>query len=426
MSACGTGSGFTNVFTPKKDNVTQCVKYGLGLIFFRGILKMTIVRFALAASVTASFAGISLTSPAAHASAHHMFEDEAALAKSYGDEKGVWNRANDPSTWSTHYNYQFDQLPLEGKMEDHTPWSDTYWPTREAGIAARWNWGSDVNGFKYKTYSEAQVRAMSRDELSRLSPAEKYDIFMGRFDYPTVKMVRDATSPHAEYWAGICHGWSPAALNHAEPMPVVVTSEGGIAVPFGSADVKALMDNYYANNAPASLFLGEKCQSGEGGNIFRRIASPFLKGPSCDDVNAGALHLILSNELGVRHQGFVADVDRWRQVWNQPVYAFTSRVTGARAPQQDAAPGTVREVLVHTDMFYADEIDATWTPVVGTPDFKKGVEAYEYSLELDGEGKIIGGQWLSENRPDFLWNSPKLQFTGYFSGINAVYRPSAR
>jgi hypothetical protein len=28
---------------------------------------------------------------------------------------------------------------------------------------------------------------------------------------------------------------------------------------------------------------------------------------------------------------------------------------------------------------------------------------YEYYLEIDAAGKIIGGSWISETRPDFLW-----------------------
>jgi hypothetical protein len=366
-----------------------------------------------------------LLSTPVHASAHHMFEDEAAAAASRGlsDEAGRWNGANDPGNWSPQYVYDFSKLPLAGAMTDHTPWSDTYWPTNKAGVAARWNWPGS-NGFKYGLFSESQIRSMSAQDLSRLSPVEKYDIFMGRFDYPTVREVRAGTSPSAEYWNGICNGWSPAALNHAEPAPVTVTGPSGIAVPFGSGDVKALLDYYYAEHAVPVHFMGEKCQGGEGGNIFHRIASAFVKNSSaCEDVNAGALHVILTNELGIRHQGFIADVDRWREVWNQPVYAYTSEVRGTRGPSPDAAPGTVEEQVIHTQMVYADEIDPMWNAVVGTSDFKKGVEEYDYTVELDAFGRIIGGQYLTSARPDFLWSAPQLQFTGYFEGINAIYRP---
>ncbi|MGK5084668.1 hypothetical protein WDW37_15340 [Bdellovibrionota bacterium FG-1] len=365
------------------------------------------------------------------ASAHHMFEDEAAA---WNDRNGAdrmigpsrWDGSNEPATWSTQYQYVLTELPLQGQMQDHIPWSDTYWPSNRAGIAARWNWAG-FNGFKYGLFSESQIRAMVPGDLARLSPAEKYDIFLGRFDYPTVTMVRGGTSPHAEYWSGICHGWSPAALNHAEPAPVTVTGPSGVAVPFGSADVKALLDYYYADNAKATTFMGLKCQAGEGGNIFRRIGSAFLRNSAaCQDVNAGALHVIFGNELGLRHQGFVADVDRWREVWNQPVYGYSSTITGYQRPSSDAASGTVQEAVIHSEMYYADEIDPKWDPVVGTPAFKQGVEKYDYTVELDAAGRIIGGQWLSANRPDFLWTAARLEFTGFFSGIQAIYHAKVK
>jgi hypothetical protein len=346
-----------------------------------------------------------------------------ANASTNADKSGGWNGSNDPSKWGG-YEYVLDRLPLQGQVTDHQPWSDTYWPSNKAGIAARWNWAGQ-NGFKYKTFTEAEVRAMSPDELAKLSPAEKYDIFMGRFDYPTVASVRKATNPNAEYWAGICHGWSPAAINHAEPAPVTVTSAGGIAVPFGSADVKALIDWYYAGNEKAVHFLGAKCRAGDtDGNPIRVILDPLFRNSACDGVNPGAFQLVLGNELGVRHSGFVADVNRWREVWNQPVYAFRTAITGSRAVARDAAPGTVRELLVHTEMDYADEIDPSWNPVVGTPDFKMDTGKYDYTIELDASGRIVGGEWLGSERPAFLWAAPKLEFTGYFSGISSIYKPA--
>lgn len=380
--------------------------------------------FAAAAAVAVFGMGYS---SALFASAHTMFADEEALrAEAAADSDGDWSSANDPADWSSQYRYSFSALPLEGKVGTHQPWSDIYWPTREAGIAARWNW-DEFNNFKYRLFSESEVRAMSPQQLAKLSPAEKYDIFMGRFDYPTVRGLRGSLSPRAEYWMGICDGWSAAAIHHPEPAPVTVTGPGKVAVPFGSADVKGLLDNYYADNLKPSLFLGQKCNGGSGGRLWRRAIGVFRKGPSCDDVNAGALHVILTNELGLKGQGFIADVDRWLEVWNQPIHAYRSKVVGTARVHRGMAPGTVRAIVVQTDLFYTDELEeAMWNPVVGTPHFKEGVEHLEYALELDASGRIIGGEWYSNNRPDFLWNTPKLQFTGYMSGLNSIYRPAGR
>ena len=37
---------------------------------------------------------------------------------------------------------------------------------------------------------------------------------------------------------------------------------------------------------------------------------------ACEGVNAGALHILLANMVGIRKEGFIADVTRDREVWN--------------------------------------------------------------------------------------------------------------
>ena len=89
--------------------------------------------------------------------------------------------------------------------------------------------------------------------LKALSPAEKYDIFMGKFSYPTVKFEWARTSASHPQWYGLCHGWAPAAIVYDEPNPVTLTGPSGVKVPFGSSDVKALLTHFLANYGPMSL-----------------------------------------------------------------------------------------------------------------------------------------------------------------------------
>ena len=66
---------------------------------------------------------------------------------------------------------------------------------------------------------------------------------------------------------------------------------------------------------------------------------------------------------------------------------------------------------MHTEMNYADEIDPNWNPVVGTANFKSDTGKYDYSLEIDAAGRIVGGEWLGlGSRPAFLVFAPKLEF----------------
>jgi hypothetical protein len=63
-------------------------------------------------------------------------------------------------------------------------------------------------------------------------------------------------------------------------------------------------------------------------------------------------------------------------------------------------------------------------PVTTTPAQTFTTRYYEYTLELDPVGSVIGGEWISETRPDFLWVKEKAKtFTGKLSGLNAIYKP---
>ncbi len=386
----------------------------------RGFGKNFITSVSLAAFVASA-----MNSQLANASAHTMFE-EAAEREMIGDlnADGGWkDGVNNPTQWSDTYKYELSKLPTSGRKADFKPWSDIYWPSQLGGIAMRWRYGLKP-GFHHYLHSKREVLAMSQSQLAMLSPAEKYDIFMGRFDYPTVRHVRGFNNPRAQAWEGICHGWASAALNHPEPASVTVAGPSGITVPFGSGDVKALLDWYYARFGRANVFLGLKCDAGSGGNIIRRLRSS-VNSASCKDVNPGAMHVIFANELGIKKQGFSVDIDRMREIWNQPVYAFESRQSPSTVRiYRGAAPGTARIVQIRTKMFYTDELDQpSWTPVVGTSFNKESVATYDYYLELDRAGRIIGGEWISDKHPDFLWNAPKIPFLGEFEGINQIYRP---
>jgi hypothetical protein len=49
---------------------------------------------------------------------------------------------------------------------------------------------------------------------------------------------------------------------------------------------------------------------------------------------------------------------------------------------------------------------------------------YEYYLELDANNRIIGGKWISEDYPDFIWKISKPVFTAEFKDIEKIYKAS--
>jgi hypothetical protein len=92
-------------------------------------------------------------------------------------------------------------------------------------------------------------------------------------------------------------------------------------------------------------------------------------------------------------------------------------------------------------MIYGDEVSlldeteeehfVSMDPLTNTPAQSYNSKAYEYTLELDSAGNIIGGEWISETQPDFLWLEKKHdRFTNAaginMSGLNTIYKPVSR
>ena len=74
---------------------------------------------------------------------------------------------------------------------------------------------------------------------------------------------------------------------------------------------------------------------------------------------------------------------------------------------------------IATEFLYVDEVDnVTWDVVHGTKEQLIASKKYQYRLEIDAAGKIVGGEWESDLRPDFLWNKEKAtEFTGILSQL---------
>jgi hypothetical protein len=334
-------------------------------------------------------------------------------------EKETWPGHSSPNIVSRNLEHRFEKLPLTGHHDvPHTGWSDDYWPTQKGSINRRWNAPGEP-GFKLVSPTLAVARTMSEKELSQLAPTEKFDLFRGRYDFPLVRRVDGNANPLAKDWAGICNGWAPASLNLKEPKPVTLTNADGLRIPFGSSDVKALLSFYYAYHVEApTQQVGLRCFLGTGLRIFARGCG--------DDVNAGAFHIIMSNKLGLERVGFLADVDRLKEVWNQPITSFESEIVGTRAASSRAARGAVTEVQVRTKMFYGSEIDPQWEPVLSTERQLYEHKEYEYTVELDVSGRIVGGEWISWERPDFVWFRGKAAFKGEWTVLEDIYEAATK
>lgn len=334
----------------------------------------------------------------------------SALAAPYANPER-WQGFSAPQIMGSGFTHSLSALPLEGSMQiGPRAWSGHYWPTRKGGINYRWN-APKKEGFDYESPTREEAFHMTEAELATLSASEKYDLYLGRYDYPLKAAAASRANRFASDWSGICHGWAPATLHHSEPTSKVVTNPDGLKIPFGSSDIKALVSYYYANHA--------KTDSGQMG--LRCFFGRWLGGArGCnEDLNAGAFHIVMTNKMGLQKEGFVLDIDRYREVWNQPAVAYKSTILSQEAPDAlKSAETAVKRLKVATTLFYVDEADPTWDIVHGTKDQKIVPAEYTYYVELDYAGNIVGGEWISGTRPDFIWFKEKeKEFSGVLSEL---------
>jgi hypothetical protein len=329
----------------------------------------------------------------------------------------AWMRISDPLIMSTTFNHAISDLPLSGKVADPEKyWSSDYWARYKGGINYRWN-SSTPRGFNLVSPTKTQAQQMTIAQLSALAPSEKWDLFIGRYDYPIKREVAAYASPSRPTWEGICDGWAGAAMNHDEPRPITLANPDGIQIPFGSSDIKGLLSWYYAKKfSDGHSQMGSRCNGPSSGT------------DRCThDMNAGAFHIVLANKIGRDGGSFIADIDRNSEVWNHIAYNYSSSIRNSNlAPSSTSATGTVKRMRIRTVVRYVFLLARnTWEPVLGTSRQKTSSRTYEYYLDINAAGRVIGGDWISTQRPDFLWLSRKANsFTGLFSRLPELLNES--
>ena len=319
--------------------------------------------------------------------------------------KEAWNDENQPKLIvGDDLVIKFKKLPMygEAKMKG---WSDSYWPTYTGGISYRWL----TDSYSYDFLPDD----ISGRHFDEISPAEKYDLAIGRFDFPTVTEERARTeimktvpeSPDfvpdfkIPEWFGLCHGWAPASQNFKDPVKkVTVKAPNNNTVTFFPSDIKALLiyyQQYSGNRSVQTVFAGERCDE-EFSKLEERMAKGEItaaefetakNSPACRDTNPGTFHLALANEIGRKQIGFVMDRTRDSEVWNQPINSFSSEILDqVDQASEGAAPGTVKEVKLSTSVIYSVETNPS-ADAIGVVEAEN---IYEYWLELDKLGKIMG------------------------------------
>jgi hypothetical protein len=181
-------------------------------------------------------------------------------------------------------------------------------------------------------------------------------------------------------------------------------------------DLKALGTLVF--NRTSARVVSLRCNKTDSDIKLDSFGRPVDADRNCRDTNAGTYHLLIANYLGLRKQSFVEDRTNNFEVWNQPLRGFTvqskTEVTAAEANTLVGATGTTYQFNPKATQFfkmtmrveYISESSASDGYTAPNIRWFTRADVYEYILELDAAGKIIGGEWLNSsktNHPDFLW-----------------------
>lgn len=342
-----------------------------------------------------------------------------------------WTTQDSPTLFTTNLELRWEALPQQGEAQN-IPWAGSYWPTYEDNINHRWaGASSDSPSLKYqKAFTDGGVNV--EDLVSKHHGIESVsktcketsecDSFLGE---TCAKRPGKEEGRCVATWWGICHAWTPAAILFPEPKSAVTRN----GVTFQVQDLKALAS--LVHNSTRTKFVSLRCNkhnsTPDGGGIkLDAYGRPVDTDRECRDTNAGTYHVLLANYLGLMKQAFAEDRTNSYEVWNQPIRGFkvtaqneltveeANRLIGVTATDGGAPlttyrfnPNAVRFISVKAEVKYIGESSADEGYVGRTRiDWYTHTDRYEYVLELDSAGKIIGGEWVGSsktNHPDFLW-----------------------
>ncbi|MBI4703726.1 MAG: hypothetical protein HY744_21665 [Deltaproteobacteria bacterium] len=344
------------------------------------------------------------------------------LGQDVGFEK--WNDANNPAFVDENFEYDVAKLPLSGKAA-RPPIPADYWGTYNDNINAKWD--GDESLSPTAKFGKAFGKEGIEDTISGAYGIDHYRGMRKSCDADyDCNDLKDGSSCARRNdkeekgvciptWWGICHGWAPYAIS--EPAAVKPIEYNGVK--FYPGDIEGLFSLVYTRSLPVK-FLSERCNE----------ERPKVEGDGripqdeCRDMNPGTLHIVATNLLGIRQQGYVEDRTYDLQVWNQPVSAFRvtngtedgklREITKEEAVKLVGLPeGSAYTYNPEAKRFFHVQLEIDWIGEAGPAQYSHvgdnsytRTDSYEYVLETDAKGKIFGGEYVGGSRelhPDFVW-----------------------
>ena len=363
-----------------------------------------------------------------------------------GGKADGFDYKNDPTRMSQHLTYELSKLPKKGFRDTpvwkdrypeavgkaETIWADTYWPTSEGSHNNRWQ-GPSVksplekydaafnNAAGCDTYPDSfygdGAKAKWDAYYNCAGPAAKWQAkeFQGGGDMHD-GVDNDGDGKIDNYgndgidgiqgWWGTCHAWTPASQLVPEPQHAVTLN----GVTFEVGDIKAIIQNSF--DQTDAVMLGGRCNSKEIKHDVHGSAND-----DCADVNPGALHVVMTNFLGLTTLPLIEDKTANYEVWNQPVagYEITKQdeVSATDAMKCVGATGDTWTYNTKAKKLYDVRMTVTYV-VEGSPGTSpigfhdnESTDDYHYILEVGSTGKVIGGRYCTDTENshiDFLWS----------------------
>jgi hypothetical protein len=289
------------------------------------------------------------------------------------------------------------------------PFSGDYWPMSKNGILQRWQGASEP------------------------SPAEKYGgLFLTpaqqKSMYDWIQDHHGTDVPEVASWFGICQGWTASAIMEKAPQKAITvrkyvrdgrtylqrctTSSTGCQT-FTPGDLTALLAESYA--AADARFIGDRCDTSPVDfkrDKYGRITQSYCRS------NPGTLFLAATSFIKKAGRAFAVNAVNNNEVWNQPAYQY--RITRyEKKTAKDAAvlvSGEPTKITYDWNPqavgFRRVTMTLTWSvespPTVNTPPPVVSHEnSYDFIVELDATGNVIGGEWLGKSKtdhPPFFWS----------------------
>lgn len=282
------------------------------------------------------------------------------------------------------------------------PWGGYYMPLINGGISTRWQISDDSYPKTTNLLTWERIKSMSIDEISKLSPSEKMDIYMGNKDFSITKNELTRRGPernNVQGWEGFCNGIRLAGASFPEPKKdILVKSKSGdeIFVKFLPADLKALGGAvYYYNEWYAAL----------GENNKRKP-------------NAGNFDVMLRLALGNQKRSFFLDVELGEPKFNETVVGYKREIVreSPAASQELTSLGIKKVVDVRTTLYLLGEIGFRQANSMTVPliENRELINSWvtNYKLYINENNEIIDGKWERFDAqpnysfleyPDYVW-----------------------